>query len=249
MPSEIAGPDVPDLGSPPATVGTFCKSNSPQVAEALALTDLDFVVVDRQHASPTLETVENIVRAAAVHDTPVLVRLPDRGTSLVGNLLDAGVAGLIVPTVETPAEIERVVEAGRYGDDRSFALSTRSGSYGRADAADHVETADERIAFVPMIESVRGLDNAEEIAAVDGVDALMIGPADLRLSMGVDAGSPDLERAIEAIETAAAAAGCGVGRYVGSPAEIERRHDEVGFLIYSSDIGAIAGHYDLDELR
>lgn len=239
-------PTVDDLGSGPTTIGTFIKSNSAVIAEVIALTEIEFLVIDRQHASPTLGDIEDIVRAAAIHDLPVFARLPSSDCSIVGNLLDSGITGLIVPGVERKSDVTRIVDASRYAKDRSFALSTRAGVYGHTGITEHTEHWDNAIEIIPMIESKEGAENTATIAGMDAVNTIMVGPADLGLSLGIPLGDPDHVKAIEDIFDAASSVDCGTGIYAGSPTEIDNYTDDAAFIIYSSDIAAIDTHYNLD---
>lgn len=223
-------------------VGTFFKSGSPAVAEVLGRTELDFLLIDRQHASPDLETIESLVRAADLTDLPVFVRLPDGNLDLVTNLLDAGVTGIVVPQVESAAGIRAVVEATRFSGTRSYAGSTRAGGFGSREYGEYVEWVENELVVVAMIETEPGLAAASEIAAEDGVSALMAGPADLALSLDVERGAPEHRDAIQQVRTTAADAGIGFGQYVGSASDLDEAGEESSFLLYSSDTGMLATH-------
>lgn len=231
------------LGRPGTAVGTFLKSGSPTVAEVLAQTELDFLLVDRQHAAPDLETIEAIVRAGDLHETPVLVRIPRDDTGLVTNVLDAGVAGLVVPQVESPDKLRNLIDATQFTGTRSFALSTRAGQYGRRSQDAVVDWAASELAIVPMIETEAGITNAGAIASLDRVTAVMAGPADIALSLGVSRGSPDHFDAIAEVRAAADGASVGFGEYVGAPEDLDGSGYR-SFAVYSSDLGLATAHVD-----
>lgn len=227
------------------SVGTFVKSGSPVVVEALGYTPLDFVVVDRQHASPGLETIESIARAADVVDVPVLVRLSSWDSDGLVNLLDSGVQGVIVPQVDGPEVARSVVARTRYDRRRSYATSTRTGRYGNRTKGEHLERTRKSTVVVAMIETQEGVESADAIASVEGITALMTGPADLALSLGVEAGSDEHESAIDRVFDVAADAGVGAGEYVSGAEDLGSDHSHRrSFAIYRSDVGALSGHFD-----
>lgn len=232
------------LSSDATAVGTFLKSGSPTVAEVLAQTELDFLLVDRQHAAPDLETIEAIVRAADLHDTPVLIRIPLGNPDLVTNVLDSGVTGLVIPQVESASQLKELVDASQFTGTRSFALSTRAGRYGRESRNAVVDWAESKLAIVPMIETQAGISEAGTIAALDHVTAVMAGPADIALSLGVSKSSPEHIEAIAEIRAAAEGAGVGFGEYVGSPGGLVDGGGYRSFAVYNSDLGAITAHID-----
>ena len=160
---------------------------SATVAEVIAGTGTDFVVVDTEHTAASVETVEQCVRAveAAPGEAVALVRAAWNDPVRIKRLLDTGAAGVIAPQVETAAEAESFVDATRYppAGDRGLAAG-RASDYG-ASLDDYYDTAGDRLATVVQVESPRAVDNVAEISAVDGLDAVFVGPADLSASLGV----------------------------------------------------------------
>lgn len=226
-----------ELADPECSVGTVLKSGSANMAEALGLTKLDFLLIDRQHASPGIETIEHVVRAAGVSDLPVIVRVPQDSLGIVGNVLDAGAAGIMLPQIETVAEVERVLPKIRYDEGRSFSPNTRAGRFGTVDV--ERESVDAGLAIIPQIETQRGLDNAEAIAALDGVENLAVGPLDLSLSLGIDQESDAFQTALDDLFDSVRATDCGIGTFVGDPAEIDAYRNRVTFVACGSDIGLV----------
>ena len=219
------------------SVGTVLKSGSPNMAEALGYTDLDFLLLDRQHASPGLETIEAVIRAAGLNDLPVIVRVPQGSLGIVTNVLDAGAAGIMLPGTETVDEVDRLVEAVRYDAGRSYSPNTRAGGFGTRDR--DLEAIDDAIAVVPQIESERGLANVDAIASQDAVTTLAIGPLDLSLSLGVDRDSEAFRTGHDELFAAGEDHGCGVGIFVGGPAEVETYRERASFVACGSDIGLV----------
>lgn len=155
------------------------------VAEMLAGAGYDWVLVDCEHAA--IEIVEVLPALQAIAGTPdvsAVVRPPSNDPVAFKRLLDMGAQTLLVPYIESADAARASVKAMRYGPRgiRGMAGMTRATRYGRVD--DYFTRAESELCLVLQIESKAGLDNIEEIAAVDGVDALFIGPADLSASLG-----------------------------------------------------------------
>jgi 2-keto-3-deoxy-L-rhamnonate aldolase RhmA len=202
------------LRSGEAVVGTWVSLAEPAVAELLA-PDFEFVVLDTEHTPNTLETVANCARAvdAAPGDALPIARVAWNDPVRIKRILDLGVGGVMVPMVETPDEAEAAVAACRYPPDgiRGMAAA-RAHDYGRS-FDEYVERANDDVLTILQVETEEGLSNVEEIAAVDGVDALFVGPADLSANLGVlgEWESDAFVDGVERIVTAAQDAGTPVG--------------------------------------
>lgn len=157
----------------------------PRVAEITALAGYDFVIVDVEHSPMTLETVDDIARAVERRGMPAVVRVPWNDPVELKRVLDIGVAGVMVPMVETVEEAERAVEAMRYPPDGIRGVAgSRATNYG-LEFAEYVESAGDALVTILQVETVEGVQNAGAISAVDGVDSLFVGPSDLSTSLGV----------------------------------------------------------------
>ena len=139
---------------------------------------MDFLVFDCQHGPHDLGQVGPLLRAAAIHGKPTLVRVPSSDAWIIMRALDLGAAGVIVPMVSSAAEADSARAATRYPP-----LGERS--YGPLQPApgNVFDPADGPVVFV-MIETAQGLAEVEAIAAIDGVDGLFVGPVDLALGVG-----------------------------------------------------------------
>lgn len=162
--------------------GCWLFSNSPDMAEIIAATGFDALMIDHEHGSGSLEMAIHQYRAArSVSDAPILMRVPWNDTVLIKRALDTGMDGIMVPSVSTSDEARAVVAACRYppGGIRSAGVgAARAGTYGRHARA-YLENLDQDLMIICQIETKEGVDNIESIAAVDGVDMLFIGPNDL----------------------------------------------------------------------
>jgi 2-keto-3-deoxy-L-rhamnonate aldolase RhmA len=202
------------LRSGEAVVGTWVSLAEPAVAELLA-PDFEFVVLDTEHTPNTLETVANCARAvdAAPGEALPIARVAWNDPVRTKRILDLGLGGVMVPMVETPDEAEAAVAACRYPPEgiRGMAAA-RAHDYGRS-FDEYVERANDDVLTILQVETEEGLSNVEEIAAVDGVDALFVGPADLSANLGVlgEWESDAFVDGVERIVTAAQDAGTPVG--------------------------------------
>ncbi|MFB6155336.1 MAG: HpcH/HpaI aldolase/citrate lyase family protein [Haloferacaceae archaeon] len=206
-------------------VGNWLTLSDPAVGEISAGLGFDFVVVDTEHSPSNLETVTNVIRGVeAAGDTAPLVRVPWNDHVRIKRVLDVGPAGLMSPMVDTAAEAESFVEAARYPPEgRRGVAGARAADYG-LDFPDYVERANDELVLVTQIESETAVENAGDIAAVDGIDALFVGPADLSTALG-DLGGYYDDRFVDAVERvldAAHAEGVPVGTLATSEDLVER---------------------------
>jgi 4-hydroxy-2-oxoheptanedioate aldolase len=156
-----------------AAIGLWASIPSALTAEAAALAGPDYLVADQQHGALDPATLMAMLTAIAGAGVPPLVRVARNEPFAIGQALDLGATGVIVPMVESGEEAARAVAACRYAPEgiRSFG-ALRAG-------------ADEPPLCLVMIETRRGLENAAEIAATPGLDGVYIGPSDLALSLGL----------------------------------------------------------------
>ena len=163
-------------------LNAWLSIGSPYAAEVIANLGYDSVTVDLQHGMFDVETAIAMLQAISTTPAVPLVRVPANEAWLVQKLLDAGAYGVICPMIETAEQCAAFVRATRYPPEgeRSFGPA-RGLLYG---GADYVREANSTILSWAMVESLRGLDNLEAIAAVPGLGGIYIGPSDL--GMGLD---------------------------------------------------------------
>jgi 2-keto-3-deoxy-L-rhamnonate aldolase RhmA len=182
----------------------------PRVAEIVALAGYDFVIVDVEHTPMSLETLDDVVRAIELRGVPTVVRVPWNDPVELKRVLDIGVAGVMIPMVETAAAAEEAVDAMTYPPDGMRGVAgSRATSYG-LEFAEYLENADDDLVAILQIETLPGVENAADISRVEGVDSLFVGPSDLSASLGV-AGAWDDEAVLEAIDDVLGASEVPVG--------------------------------------
>lgn len=194
--------------------GIFNGIPSAAIVEMCAYAGFDFVLIDNEHGSASFETTEHMLRAARAARIPALVRCLEQD---IARTLDSGACGVQIPMVNTASHAAQIVQKVKYplckgvtgvSGQRGSAFSTRAAGYGAFGGAEHTRRSNEGIAVVVMIETIEGVTNAAEIAAVEGVDAVFIGPNDLSHSMGhgtqwTDAPVQDaIEKALKAVQRA-----------------------------------------------
>lgn len=230
-------------GSP---IGAWLSLPSPSVAEVIAGGDVAFVVIDTEHAPTTVETVESMVRAveSAPGTVAPLVRVAWNDHVRIKRLLDTGVAGVVAPQVESRAATESFVDATRYPPDgRRGVAAGRAAEYGRS-VESYYETADDRLARIVQIESETAVDHVGEISAVEGLDSVFVGPADLSASLG-SFGEYRATAFREAVERVLADSAVPVGTLATSP-ELVDYWQELGFdyVIVGTDAGFLTDALD-----
>ena len=211
--------------------GTFLGLGSPTAAEICGRAGFDWVIIDLEHGAA--HESELLANLHAVGSTPAtaLVRPRSADRLRVGRVLDLGAHGLMIPRIDLPAQAAEAISFMRYPPDgsRGLALSTRGAGLGELGHAD-VRAINQRITGIIQIESPSAVEHAAEIAAIDGVDVLFVGPADLSHSMGIP-GRFDDARYLSALERVVAAAE-GAGKASGillRDATALPRHLDLGF--------------------
>ena len=177
-----------------ASIGSWLNLASPLSAEVMAAAGFPWLVVDTEHAPFDLQLVAHTFRAIEARGAIPLARSWDQDPVTVGRLLDAGAWGLVFPHVSNVEQAESLARAMRYPPD-----GTRSMGTGRCTtiSPDYRRDINAEVLCIPQIEDMEGIDQAEAIASVEGVDIGFLGPSDLALCMGVEAGHPDHEAALQ----------------------------------------------------
>jgi 2-keto-3-deoxy-L-rhamnonate aldolase RhmA len=223
------------------TFGAFASTASPTAAELMGRSGLDWVILDLEHS--TLTETDLLAGVYALQTTPAtaLVRVEESTRLRIGRALDYGAEGLMIPRLETPAEVRASVDWFRFppAGIRGIALSTRGAGMSEVAHAD-VHRLNARPLGVFQVESPLAVASAAEIAAIDGVDVLFVGPADLSHSMGIpgEITNPDFIAALETVSAACQANGKAAGILLRGAADVAR-HVAMGyrFLGIGSDGG------------
>ncbi|GAA4358062.1 HpcH/HpaI aldolase family protein [Microbacterium rhizosphaerae] len=167
-------------------IGLWACSGSPLVAEILAGSGVDWLLIDMEHSANTLESVLAQLQAVGAYPVAPVVRVPHGDDVILKQVLDIGAQNVIVPMVSTAEQARELVAAVRYpprGRRGVGSSLSRSARWNRVEG--YLQDADDHVSLIVQVESAEAVENAAEIAAVDGVDAVFVGPADLAASLGV----------------------------------------------------------------
>ncbi|MFC3001298.1 HpcH/HpaI aldolase family protein [Falsiroseomonas tokyonensis] len=234
------------------------QARTVDIGQIAAACGFDALYVDMEHSPIGLEATSAICTAAAAFGVTPLVRPPGHGAEWIGRILDGGAQGLIVPHVNTAAEARAIVQAARFPPaGRRSVMGPGPGIGYRALKLGEINAALDAATLVAcMIETPEGVANAPAIAAVEGVDVLLIGSNDLCTEMGIpgELRSPRLRQAYAEVAAACRAQGkvLGIG---GIRGDAELQQDLIGlgarFLIAGNDVGYLmaAARADATQLR
>lgn len=210
------------LNAGKVAIGSQMRFGTPAIVELFGLAGFDWILLDTEHAPQTPTGIQSQLQAAGCTETTALVRVYQNDPDLIKLYLDMGAMGIVVPFINTPEEAEKGALACRYPPRgmRGFGPHRATG-YGMR-TEEYFAAFDDEVVFFPIIESAEAVDHIDGIYAVDGVDACIIGPVDLAISLGVPF---DFESAVfreaqckvaEAAQRAGKPAGTGL---FGSPLE------------------------------
>ncbi|MDQ4502120.1 HpcH/HpaI aldolase/citrate lyase family protein [Sinomonas sp. ASV322] len=227
-----------------AKIGLWVCSGSALVAEIMAGSGADWLLIDAEHSPNSLESVLAQLQAVYGYSVLPMVRLPWNDAVLIKQYLDLGAQNLLIPMVNDAEQARAAVAAVRYpphGVRGVGSALARAARWNRI--PDYLARANETISLAVQIETAEAVANVEEILAVDGIDAIFIGPSDLAASMGY-LGQQEHPEVISAVERCLAAAH-GAGKPAGVNAFVEataRRYIDAGarFVLVGADVSILA---------
>ena len=169
-----------------AVIGTWSNMPSSPVINALGYSGLDFVIIDAEHSSVSMETAENLVRASEASGITPIIRVPSLQSHLILRALDVGAHGVQVPHVSGKDEAAEVVKYAKFfpEGERGFTPFTRAGRYG-SQPEGYTDRANKETMVIVNIEGKKGIANLKDITKVKGIDVIFIGPFDLSQSLGI----------------------------------------------------------------
>ena len=177
-----------------------------KVVEIIGHAGYDAAFIDLEHTAFDLSTVQAMVVAAERVGITPIVRTPGFDPAFILRLLDMGVQGIQVPHVNGAAGARAAVQAVRYPPlgDRGMAGASRAADFGKVPLGRHIEESNREITLAVMIEDVQALDEIDEIASIEGLDIIAVGPSDMARALGVaaESGHPKLVAAVERVSQA-----------------------------------------------
>jgi 2-keto-3-deoxy-L-rhamnonate aldolase RhmA len=246
-----ANPVRAAVGRGELQIGTWINMvRNPAILTLLKAAGLHFARVDMEHSTPSMETIANMALLARALDFPIVVRPPKANREWITRLLDVGVWNIHCPQVENARHAAEIVAASRYAPRglRGNAGHSPGTDYDlQGTAAERRAFANEQVFVTVMFETAAAFDDLDDIAAMDGIDALTIGPADLAQDLGVF-GSPDMARVLDEKRGLVLAAARKYGKTCAmlcSSHEQARQWKQAGALLlaYSSDSEVLQGAY------
>jgi 2-dehydro-3-deoxyglucarate aldolase len=173
------------LRSGQATIGSWMQLPSASVAEIMGRAGFDWVAIDLEHGSFAIESLPDICRALELGGTVPFARVAQNACKDIKQAIEAGALGIIIPMIESRQEMEQAIAWAKYPP-----VGKRGVGYSRANLfgkrfKDYFSSFNEKLVIVAQIESIGAIDALDEILAVPGVDAMIIGPYDLSASMGL----------------------------------------------------------------
>jgi 2-dehydro-3-deoxyglucarate aldolase/4-hydroxy-2-oxoheptanedioate aldolase len=213
---------------------------------------LDFIRLDMEHSSPSIETVADFAVMARALDFPVMVRPPEASREWITRLLDIGIYNLICPQVDTPEQAAEIADASRYTPRGSRGMSGTSPGNdfdtSGMPVMDRLKFTNDQVFITVLLESAQGFEHLDAIAATDGIDVLSLGPQDLAQDLGVY-GTPDQEPALDEKRTQIIEAASKHGKtssMMGNSIEQVHQLRDAGVLLvnYSSDVNMLMDGYE-----
>lgn len=223
------------------TIGSWITIGDPTVGEIMSRSGYDWLVVDLEHSSISIDQASNLIRIIELCGVTPLVRLTSNDKNLIKRVLDAGAHGIVVPMVNTAEEAKNAVAATRYAPkgNRGVGLARAQG-YG-AKFEEYLKWQKNEVVVIVMIEHVDALNNLEAILSVEGVDGYLIGPYDLSCSLGIpgDFENSLFKNAIEHIKNIGVKLGSTSGIHIVEPIPAKLKSAISGgfkFIAYGVDI-------------
>jgi 4-hydroxy-2-oxoheptanedioate aldolase len=208
--------------------GCWINLGSPLAAELIGHVGFDWVLIDLEHSSMAEKDVQAILQAMESSPTAVLVRVESAEPARISKVMDSGAEGIMCPKVDNATEAKKVINGLHYPPfgKRGVAKMVRATAFGK-NFQEYYESSKENSLGIIQIETVEALNNLEEIAALEGVDVLFIGPADLTMEMGIfgQFDNPIFLEAVKKIVSAAEKFGKATGILFFDPNDYKKYHE------------------------
>lgn len=201
--------------------GMFASIPHPIMVELIGHAEFDFVIIDYEHASTNMETIEDMVRAAELVGITPLVRISKVDRIEILKVLDCGAQGIVIPNVTRKEQVEKAIHHAFYHPIGMRSLNSgRPGVFAKHSLSDYISRANEEIMIVPMIESLQGIRERESILSMPQVSFVLEGAADLSQSLAVpwETDHPEVQENLERLYE--------VSKQYGVPYAIVSRHPD-----------------------
>jgi 2-keto-3-deoxy-L-rhamnonate aldolase RhmA/quercetin dioxygenase-like cupin family protein len=230
------------LAANQAVYGLWITLESSSLAEMAAALGLDWIVVDVEHGHLDWKDILHHIQAVVRSDTVVLVRVAELNAALIKRVLDIGADGIVIPWIETAAQLEQAVKFASYPPEGVRGIGAeRATGWGQC-FLQHAQEANEHVLVVPLIETVTGGRNIKELCRVKGVELFLLGPADYSASAGYRGQweGPGIAAELQVVKDTIRASGKNCGIMATSNENlIERRQEGFRMLGLGSDCGLL----------
>jgi 4-hydroxy-2-oxoheptanedioate aldolase len=221
--------------------GIFSKTSDPAFIEVMGYAGLDYVIIDLEHGPNTIQTAQNLIRAAQVSGIFPIVRVKEGCEPVMGEALDIGAGGLQIPQIGTKAEARAAIGRVKFHPDghRGVCRFVRAADYSAKDRFEYFSDANKSVVIL-QIEGKEGIDNIDGILEVNGIDVIFVGPYDLSQSLGLtgQVGHPAVEEKMLEIAKKCEERGITAGTFADTPESAAKWIEKgVKYISYSVDVG------------
>ncbi|MDR1829043.1 MAG: hypothetical protein LBR29_11990 [Methylobacteriaceae bacterium] len=235
------------IGNGEKVAGVMLRvTNGPVLGYLAREGGLDFVMFDCEHAAYGMESIRDAAITCRALGISVFARVPNLSKDYISRMLDSGVEGIMVPFIQTPEQVREFIQYAKYRPvgNRGFATVGPHTDYRKGKAADVMADANNNVMAIAQIETESAVEHIEEIAAIEGLDTLLIGPFDLSIALGVpgDMNSPVLLDAITRVSDAARRNGKLFTIHSGA-ALLDRFADRLSFVMQGTDFDCIVAGF------
>ena len=226
--------------------GPFSKTNDPGMIEAIGYAGFDFVILDLEHGPNSIETVQNLIRAAQVSGVFPIVRVKEKNDSVIQEALDIGAAGIEVPQISNKNDAENLIRVAKFAPEgmRGVCRFVRAANYSSMDRFEYFKAANEALIIIHL-EGQEAIKNLDELLDVKGIDIMFIGPYDLSQSLGLPGqiDHPLVEEKMKEIIGKCSSKGVCVGTFVDNINNANKWKDAgIRYIAYSVDVGLLYEH-------
>ncbi len=232
------------IGQGKTAFGVISPTVDPTICEYIGLTGMDFYMIDGEHGGITASDITNMVRACELRNCTPLARVRSVDAKLILQYMDAGIMGVMMPSIDTVDDVRRLVDAIKYPPIGKRGLGpVRASDYmqGPMSQKEYVQFSNEQTLVLPQIESMECVKNLKELCNVDGVDGFIIGPRDLAMSMGYydGPGHDEVKKMLDEIFSTVVASGKWFGTVAGTASQAQGLIDKGASMIMNSVQGLI----------
>jgi 2-keto-3-deoxy-L-rhamnonate aldolase RhmA len=162
-------------------------AQNPEIARIMDVAGFDFIIVDTEHSSYGRDAVIDLARITRYLDITYLVRVPGHEYNFIAGMLDSGAEGVMIPRIESKEQIEKIIEASKYPPRGARGYGPRGvlTNYEQKSVAEWTERIDDEVMIILQIERKKAIEVIDDLLSVEGVDAALIGPNDLSISLGI----------------------------------------------------------------